>query len=72
MERKFRLQLETYHATMSGHKFALYRSDPHLDRVEDRLSLYVPWIELPKEPPAIIRLTLEWTGNPQQGINDVQ
>jgi hypothetical protein len=72
MESKFRLQLETYHATMSGHKFALYRSDPRLDCVEDRLSVYVPWVELPKEPPAVIRMTLEWTGNTQQSISGGQ
>jgi hypothetical protein len=61
MEQRFRLQLETDHPSMSGHKYALYRSDPRFDSAEDQVSVYVPWIELPEPPPAVIRMMLEWT-----------
>jgi len=61
MERKFRLQFETNHPYMIGHTFAMYRSDPQLDRAENQLSLYVPRTELPHPPPPVIRITLEWT-----------
>lgn len=61
MEHKFRFQLETDHPLMSGHTFVMYRSDPHLDRAENHLSLYVPRAEFPKPPPPVIRMTLEGT-----------
>ena len=48
------------HPIMSGHKFALYRSDPQVDVLEDRANLYIPRIDLPDPPPRVINITLEW------------
>ena len=45
---------------MSGHKFALYRSDPQVDVLEDRVNLYIPRIDLLDPPPRVINITLEW------------
>lgn len=60
MEQRFRLTLVEDHPHMSGHKFGQYISDARIDRLENRVSVYIPWAELPEPPPGVIRMTLSW------------
>ena len=57
---------------MSGHRYVLYRSNTRVDMLEDRVNVYVPRVDLPKPPPPVIRMTLEWTEkDPEDGTRRV-
>ena len=62
MLRKFRLQPEKHQPLMKGDVYIKYISDEVDVHGKPIISgLYMPRIELPKPPPGVIRITLEWT-----------